>query len=83
MPWEHIWTLRCEELGKIMKLRAPMTKKLNYEEKIVSEFSPYQAVEKLGEIEDMLWHNGDGNMRSAAAYLRHRYVLNHTTCGIL
>jgi hypothetical protein len=83
IPWEHMWTLRCEELSSLVKERKAVAKKDNYEEKMQAEFAPYAAVERYDEIEEELWTRGQYTTRSAGAWLRHRYICLHTTSGIL
>jgi hypothetical protein len=83
IPWEHIWTLRCDELNSLVKERKAIAKKTNYEEKMQAEFAPYAAVDRYDEIEDVLWSRGQYTTRSAGAWLRHRYICLHTTSGIL
>ena len=48
-----------------------------------ASFAPYVAVDKYEEIELTLWTSGMHNIRSAACSLRNRYVLLHTTSGVL
>jgi hypothetical protein len=83
IPWEHMWTLRCEELNSLVKERKAQAKKDNYEEKLQAEFAPYTAVDRYDEIEEVLWTRGQYTTRSAGAWLRHRYICLHTTSGIL
>ena len=83
LPWELIWTARCDELVHIVKTRLPKQKKANYEEKVDHAFDPYNIVQKYPDIEEKLWEKGLQNTRSAVTQLRNRYVLLHTTSGIL
>jgi hypothetical protein len=83
IPWEHMWTVRCDELHSLVKERKAFAKKENYEEKLQAEFAPYAAVDRYDEIEDALWTRGQHTTRSAGAWLRHRYICLHTTSGIL
>ena len=46
-------------------------------------FSPFTVIKKYNNIEEKLWANGLKNNRSAVTQLRNRYVLTHTTSGIL
>ena len=52
---------------------------------MVQCFAPYKycAVDKYNVIEAQVWEMGRNNIRSCAASLRSRYVLLHTTSGIL
>jgi hypothetical protein len=81
--WDQIWTLPCTQLHQVVKERRSAVKKLNYEEKLEAEFAPYIAVEQYDKIEEDLWKRGDTNIRSACAWLRHRFCLLYTTSGIL
>jgi hypothetical protein len=81
--WEQIWTLPLVELHRLVKNRRSAVKKSNYDEKLEAEFAPYAAVDKYDEIEHELWMRGKQSHRSAGAWLRHRYILLHTTSGIL
>jgi hypothetical protein len=83
IPWEHMWTLRLDELSGLVKERKAVAKKDNYEEKMQAEFAPYAAVERFDDIEEELWTRGQYTTRSAGAWLRHRYICLHTTSGIL
>jgi hypothetical protein len=83
LVWDQIWTLPCENLHKVVKERRSAMKKLNYEEKLEAEFAPYTAVMQYDEIEEVCWKKGDTNIRSACAWLRHRFCLLYTTSGIL
>ena len=83
LVWDQIWTLPCEQLHKVVKERRSAMKKLNYEEKLEAEFAPYTAVMQYDQIEEDLWKRGDTNIRSACAWLRHRFCLLYTTSGIL
>ena len=46
-------------------------------------FAPFTVIQKYNNIEEKLWANGLKNTRSAVTQLRNRYVLTHTTSGIL
>ena len=81
--WEFIWTPRCNVLLNIVRSRGPEQKLLNFDEKISHALSPFTTVHRYPEIENKLFHQGMGNMRSAVTQLRNRYVLTHTTSGIL
>jgi hypothetical protein len=83
LVWDQIWTLPCENLHKVVKERRSAMKKLNYEEKLEAEFAPYTAVMQYDQIEEVLWKKGDTNIRSACAWLRHRFCLLYSTSGIL
>jgi hypothetical protein len=81
--WEQIWTLPLENLHKLVKQRRQSVRKCNYAEKLEAEFAPYAAVDKLDELEHELWKRGRVSHRSAGTWLRHRYIMLHTTSGIL
>ena len=81
--WEHIWTARCTVLMNIVRSRGAEQKLLNYEEKVTHTLSPFTIVNRYPEIENKLYHQGIGNLRTAVTQLRNRYVLTHTTSGIL
>jgi hypothetical protein len=81
--WEQIWTLPLVELHNLVKNRRSSVKRSNYEEKLEAEFAPYSAVDKYDKIEHELWMRGKSNHRSAGTWLRHRYILLHSTSGIL
>jgi hypothetical protein len=83
LVWDQIWTLPCSQLHQVVKERRSAIKKMNYEEKLEAEFAPYVAVEQYDKIEEELWKRGDNNIRSACAWLRHRFCLLYTTSGIL
>ena len=81
--WEFIWTSHCNRLLNIVRNRGPEQKLRNFDEKISHALSPFTMVHKYPEIENKLFHHGMGNFRTAVTQLRNRYVLTHTTCGIL
>ena len=81
--WEFVWTPRCKELLEIVRTRGPQQKLKNFDEKISHALSPFTIVHRYPEIEKNLFHQGMGNMRTAVTQLRNRYVLTHTTSGIL
>jgi len=81
--WEEIWTEHMETLESFVKKRKSAQKRANYEEKMESSFAPYQALDKYIPIEERVWQMGLNNVRSCASSLRNRYVLLHTTSGIL
>lgn len=81
--WEFIWTPRCEVLLKIVRIRGPEQKLRNFDEKVTHALSPFTIVHRYPEIENKLFHQGMGSMRAAVTHLRNRYVLTHTTSGIL
>lgn len=67
----------------IVRNRAAEQKLRNFEEKVTHALSPFTIVHRYPEIENQLFHKGMGNMRTAVTQLRNRYVLTHTTSGIL
>jgi hypothetical protein len=81
--WEQIWTLPLENLHKLVKERRNCVRKATYAEKLEAEFAPYTAVDKYDQLEYELWDRGRGSHRSAGTWLRHRYIMLHTTSGIL
>jgi hypothetical protein len=83
ITWAQIWTLPLENLHGLVKVRRPSIDKRNYVEKVDQDFAPYQCVEQFPDIEKELWTRGSGSIRSAFAWLRHRFCLLFTTKGIL
>ena len=83
LTWEQVWTLASHNLHQLVKRRVPERKKKNYHEKVDYEFAPYTVVEDFPQIETEIWVNGYGSVRSASAWLRHRYCLLQSTSGIL
>jgi hypothetical protein len=82
--WDEIWQMGLEELGKHVKTRQPMIKKLTFQEKIDGEFAPYTIVEHYPSIEEELWKDSnDFSRRSVLSKLRDRYCCEHLTSGIL
>jgi hypothetical protein len=81
--WEFMWTPQCKKLMNIVRSRGPEQKLKNFEEKISHALSPFTMVNRYAEIEKQVYHNGMSNMRVAVTQLRNRYVLTHTTSGIL
>lgn len=83
LTWEQIWTVPLVELYQLVKSHHCAVDHSNYAEKLEAEFAPYTAIDKYGRIEQELWTRGASNFRSAGTWLRHRYILLHTTSGIL
>lgn len=81
--FDFIWTKECNTLVKIVRNRGPEQKLKNFDEKLCHSLSPFTIVHRYPEIEEKLYQQGMSNMRIAVAQLRNRYVLTHTTCGIL
>ena len=81
--WETVWTHQCNALMNIVRSRGPQQRLKNFEEKVTHSLSPFTIVHRYPEIEDKLFHQGMGNMRMAVTQMRNRYVLTHTTSGIL
>ena len=81
--WDLIWTAKCKKLQKMVKTCGPMQKKASYAKKISHQFSPFQILNKFGEIEKQLWNLGNENFRCAVAHLRNRYAMLHTTGAIM
>ena len=83
LTWDQVWPLACNNLHHLVKTRRAEHKKKNYHEKVDHEFAPYTVVEDFPLIEQETWKNGYGSVRSASAWLRHRYCLLQSTSGIL
>jgi hypothetical protein len=81
--WEFVWTRECTTLMNIVKSRGAEQKLRNIDEKVSHALSPFTIVHRYPEIEEKLFHQGMSNMRVAVSQLRNRYVLTHTTSGIL
>jgi hypothetical protein len=84
IPWEMVWNADLKLLMQMVKKRKARIKKANYGEKVDCEFAPYTAVEEIPNIEAEMWNRGyGGSWRSAYAWLRNRYALLQSYCGIL
>lgn len=83
LTWEQIWMIPLQNLHTLVKNRRPQLKRKNYDEKVDKCFASYTAVEDYPKIEDMCWTEGEKSVRSAFAWLRHRFCLLFTTSGIL
>lgn len=81
--WEFVWTTRCNKLLNIVRSRGPLQRLQNFAEKVTHALSPFAIVHRYPEIENKLFHQGMDNVRTAVTQLRNRYVLTHTTAGIL
>jgi Centromere DNA-binding protein complex CBF3 subunit, domain 2/Transcriptional activator of glycolytic enzymes len=85
LTWSQVWLNPCNMLYKHVKERAPLIKKLTYQEKVDGEFAPYAIVERYEEIEEELW--ADSSMavgrRSLCTQLRHLCCVKYLTAGIL
>jgi hypothetical protein len=83
LRWDEIWDSQIDDMIRLAVQRIPKEKKRRYEEKVNFQSDPYMLVDRFNEIERKLWEKGEVNMRSAFAWLRHRYVFLHSTHGIL
>ena len=83
MHWSLIWNGRLKRVHNLVKKRASSFKKKHYVEKVDHEFAPYQVVDEYNKIESEIWCRGHGSMRSANAWLRHRFCLLFSTNGVL
>jgi Centromere DNA-binding protein complex CBF3 subunit, domain 2/Transcriptional activator of glycolytic enzymes len=85
LHWSQIWLNPCNHLHKLVKERAPMIKKLTYQEKVDGEFAPYTIVERYEEIEEELWNDSAlaVGKRSICTQLRHLCCVKYLTAGIL
>ena len=81
--WEFIWTPGCNILLNIVRNRGPAQRLKIFEEKVTHSLSPFAIVHRYEEIENKLFEQGMRSLRSAVTELRNRYVLLHTTSGIL
>ena len=81
--WEFIWTPNCNVLLNIVRNRGPLQKLKNFDEKVSHALSPFTIVHRYPEIENNLYMKGMRSLRTAVTELRNRYVLTHTTSGIL
>ena len=85
LGWEMIWTATCKKLHRHVKDRAPLLKKLNYAEKVDSEFAAYTIVERYEEIEKEFWDDSVKctSRRSILTTLRHKACFQYLAAGIL
>ncbi|KAG7347926.1 centromere DNA-binding like protein [Nitzschia inconspicua] len=84
LHWDHVWLPALKELQRLVKSRKVIIKRLQHQEKVTGEFSPYAMVGHYNDIEDMLWTDSNGrSWRQTVANLRHRYCLLFLTSGIL
>jgi hypothetical protein len=81
--WDQIWTLPLLNLHNLVKIRRSTIDKNNYVEKIDQDFAPYQIAEEFPRIEAAFWEHGAKCLRSAYAWLRHRFCILFSTSGIL
>lgn len=81
--WEFVWTDSVKALVQIVNTRRQRQKRENYEEKVDKIFGPYQAVDRLPDIEQAMWEKSSLNSRSACCWLRHRFVFLYSTAGLL
>ena len=84
LPWDHIWQVSLDELHKHVKERKAMVDKQNYEEKVNSEFQPFEIPQRYGELEETMFQGSYCNTRrSICGRLRHRFCVNYLTAGLL
>ena len=82
MPWELVFTEPSINLVKIGEGRKTKQNKENYKEKVDKVFGPYQAVERMDELEDEMWSKST-SLKGAGCWFRNRFVFLYTTAGIL
>ena len=68
-PWELVFTEPCRNLIKIGDGRKMKQDKENYKEKVDKVFGPYQAVERMDELESEMW-NKSKNLKGAGCWFR-------------
>jgi hypothetical protein len=85
LTWEQIWKKPCLHLYRHVQERAPMIKKMTYQEKVDGEFAPYAIVERYEDIKQLLWEDCDNasGRRSLCTQLRHLCCVKYLTAGIL
>lgn len=81
-PFELVWTDRCKRLVRTGEARKTKQDRENYKEKVDKVFGPYQAVEKLDEIEAKMWSKS-AKLHGTGSWFRNRFVFLYTTAGIL
>lgn len=81
-PFELVWTERCKALVRTGEARKTKQDRENYKEKVDKVFGPYQAVEKLDEIEATMWSKS-AKLHGTGSWFRNRFVFLYTTAGIL
>lgn len=82
IPFELVWTERCKNLIRTGEGRKTKQDRENYKEKVDKVFGPYQAVEKLDEIEEKMWLKS-AKLHGTGSWFRNRFVFLYTTAGIL
>lgn len=81
---EEIVDQNIINLFKKVKLRRPLQRKRNAEEKINGQMAPFYYVQHLGAIERKLWSRGVSSMRrSVFACLRDSFTLKMTLNAII
>jgi hypothetical protein len=81
--WEELWSPPLVQLAKVCVRRGPMNKMKNYAEKITHHWSPTSIVHRFPDLEAAMWKRGHDSVKSAIAWLRHRYCFLHSTHGLL
>jgi hypothetical protein len=95
LRWEEIWTVGTEQLLKSAPKLVPGMKKKNHLQKIEKDLAPYTLVKAFQRIETHMWERGqcssgtrrdredNRNIKSALAWIKHRYTFLHSTHSIL
>lgn len=81
-PFELVFTEPSKNLVRTGEMRKTKQDRENYKEKVDKVFGPYQAVEKMDEIEDKMWFKST-NLKGTGSWFRNRFIFLYTTAGIL
>ena len=82
IPFELVFTEPCKTLIRIGEGRKTKQDRENYKEKVDKVFGPYQAVERMDEIEETMWFKST-KLQGTGNWFRNRFVFLYTTAGIL
>ena len=82
--WDEIYTQRCKELLKLVKLRKPSEDRKHFKEKVDHTFLPYQVATEKPRLEEALWkRNAMHCLEISTGALRDRFVFLFTNGGLL
>ena len=81
--WELVYTAKCKQLMKMVKERRARIRRKTYQEKLDSDFTPFNSMKQVPRIEEHFWKHGNNNFRSCFPGLRNRFTFLQCYSGLL
>ena len=75
LAWDLVCNGSVKAVMSMVKNRRSRIKRSRFEEKLDTEFSPFQSINQLDDIEDYFWEQGKKTRQGASVTLRTRFAL--------